>query len=218
MKTAAFLFLACGIVHASIIIQVGNNPQPPEFNVLLTNGMTGTAVTGTFNQVPNVNALFTSTQTLLEDASGQALIETANGSPLTNINLQLLTTAGTGLIFGDVIFALNPPNGNVPNPTFTIRANGTSGNAQTLTGTVTTGNQFFTLVASNGEHMTSVNITSSGLEDIRQVRFSDIETVNGVPVPTSGGGEAPEASSLLMLGSGLVALPLLKRKSHSLSF
>ena len=197
--TSKLVLLVLGLVgaaNATIVISAGNNPQPNEENVLLTNGMTGTTVTGTFNNFPGLNAVFTSTQTLVEDASGQARI-TAGDANLTNIDISL--SEGT---FGDLIFALNPPSGNVPNPTFNITATGTA-TTQILSGTVTTGNQFYTIVAT-GETLSSVSITSDGLQDIRQIRFSDITTPGGGG--GGGGGEIPEPSTLAMLGGSFVAL------------
>ena len=205
MKTnlLGLLLLVSGAANAAIMIDLGNHPQPPEYNVLLTNGMTGTTVTGSFNQFPGLDAVFTSTQTLEEDASGQARISAMSGD-LTNITISL----SGGNTFDDIIFALNPPNGGGPNPSYNITANGTS-TTQTKTGTVTTGNQFFTIVGS-GEKLTSINISSSGLDDIRQVRFSGI-TTSGGGGGGGGGGEIPEPSTFAMFGGGL-AMYIVGRK------
>jgi hypothetical protein len=189
------------VANAAIVIDLGNNPQPPEYNVLLTNGVTGTEVTGTFNAFPGLNAVFTSTQTLEEDASGQARI-TAMGADLDNITISL----SGGNTFGDLIFALNSPTGNGPNPSYNITANGTL-TTQSRSGTITTGSQFFTIVAT-GEQLTSVSISSSGLDDISQIRFSDITTPGGGGGGGGGGGEIPEPSTLAMLGGGVIALAL----------
>jgi hypothetical protein len=192
------VLVVAGAANAAIVIDVGNNPQPPEYNVLLTSGVTGTQVTGTFNEFPGLNAVFTSTQTLEENASGQARI-TAMSADLNNITISL----SGGNTFGDLIFALNPPNGNGPNPSYSITANGTL-NTQSRTGSVTTGNQFFTIVAT-GEQLTSVSISSSGISDIRQIRFSDITAPGG---GGGGGGEIPEPSTFAMLGGSIIALTL----------
>ena len=200
------VLVVTGASNAAIMIDAGNNPQPPEYNVLLTSGVTGTSVTGTFNAFPGLNAVFTSTQNLEEDASGQAKI-TAVGADLDNITLSL----SGGYTFGDVIFALNPPNGGRPNASYSITANGTS-TTQTNTGNVTTGNQFFTIVAS-GEKLNSISISSSGLDDIRQIRFSDITAPGG---GGGGGGEIPEPSTFAMLG-GSIATLIFGRKFRSQS-
>src|SRR4051794_14600200 len=174
-KLLGLVLVATGAANAAIMIDAGNNPQPPEFNVLLTNGATGTTVNGTFNEFPGLNAVFTSTQTLVEDASGQARIS-AMGGDLDNITISL----SGGNTFDDIIFALNPPSGGPPNASYNITATGTM-TTQSKSGTVTTGNQFFTIVG-NGEKLTSIKITSGGLDDIRQVRFS------GITAPGGGGG------------------------------
>jgi hypothetical protein len=186
------------VANAAIVIDLGNNPQPPEYNVLLTSGVTGTEVTGTFNAFAGLNAVFTSTQTLEEDASGQARI-TAMGADLDNITISL----SGGNTFGDLIFALNSPSGNGPDPSYNITANGTL-TTLSRSGTITTGSQFFTIVAT-GEQLTSVSISSSGLDDISQIRFSDITAPGG---GGGGGGEIPEPSTLAMLGGGVIALAL----------
>src|SRR6476646_1526675 len=113
MKTnlLGLVLVVTGAANAAITIDAGNNPQPPEFNVLLTQGETGTTVNGTFNEIPGLNAVFTSTQTLEVPASGQARI-TAMGADLNNIMISL----SGGYTFDDIIFALNPPNGPGPNP------------------------------------------------------------------------------------------------------
>ena len=193
------VLVVAGAANAAIVIDVGNNPQPPEYNVLLTSGVTGTQVTGTFNEFPGLNAVFTSTQTLEEDASGQARILASGGSLLDNITISL----SGGNTFGDLIFALNPPSGNVPNPSYSITANGTL-TSQSSAGSVTTGNPFFTIVAT-GEQLTSVSISSSGLGDIRQIRFSDITAPGG---GGGGGGEIPEPSTFAMLGGSIIAIAL----------
>lgn len=203
MKTnlLGLVLVATGAANAAIIIDAGNNPQPPEFNVLLTKGEMGTTVNGTFNEISGLNAVFTSTQTLEVPASGQARI-TAMGADLSNIMISL----SGGYTFDDIIFALNPPNGGGPNPSYNITATGTM-TTQSKSGTVTTGNQFFTIVG-NGEKLTSVNITSSGLDDIRQVRFSGITAPGG---GGGGGGEIPEPSTFAMFGGGLAMYALTRK-------
>jgi hypothetical protein len=203
MKTnlLGLVLVVTGAANAAIMIDAGNNPQPPEFNVLLTSGVTGTTVNGTFNEFPGLNAVFTSTQTLEENASGQARIS-ATGGNLDNIMISL----SGGYTFDDIIFALNPPNGGGPNPSYKISATGTM-TTQSKSGTITTGNQFFTIVGS-GEKLTSVSISSSGLDDIRQVRFSGITAPGG---GGGGGGEIPEPSTFAMFAGGLAMYGLARK-------
>jgi hypothetical protein len=192
-----------GALNAAIIISDGNNPQPPEYNVLLNNGDSGLQVEGTFAAFPGLDAVFTSTQMLSAPASGQARVTVLTDDVLTNVTLSL----SNGYTFGDVIFALNAPGGPGPNPTYSITANGTSTNS-VASGTITTGNQFFTIVATD-ETMSSINIVSSGLEDIRQVRYSLITAPDGGG--GGGGGEIPEPATMALLGSSLVGLALYRR-------
>ena len=209
--------LALGsVANAAILIESGNNPPSPVYNLLFAKGMTGTTVTGTFDDLPGLNGVFTSTQVLVAESNGQARL-TAGKQNLISLTLSL---AG-GYTFGGVVFALNRPNGKVPNPTYTIVATGTS-NSQTQNGSVTAGNQFFTIVAMD-EELKSVTLASSGLDDIRQVRFFDITAPGSGGEGGGGGGaggggaggeigsEIPEVSTLLMLGSSLFAVSLGRR-------
>ncbi|HEY3440374.1 MAG TPA: PEP-CTERM sorting domain-containing protein [Paludibaculum sp.] len=201
------LLLGASLSSASVILLPGNNPSGTEQNVLLNQGVAGTTVTGTFNVSPAI-ADFDSTQVITSPANGQARIQTNDGSDLT----YLIISLQGGYTFGDLIFALNPPNGNVANPFVQIGAVGTLSGVVPLTAStqITTGNQFFTIRAS-GETMSSVTIQTLGaigLGDIRQIRFSDITAPGG-----GGGvqGQIPEPATWALLGGGLVLLGLRRK-------
>ena len=108
MKLAAGMVLlsTCALIQGSVIFTTGNNPQPPpnsDVNVLFNGGDTGTTVTGTLNQNPNVFVDFTSAQDLLAPASGQARVSAnPEGTPLTDLTISLQN----GLTYGDLI--INP--------------------------------------------------------------------------------------------------------------
>ena len=208
IKVLGTVLLGACLSHATIILTPGNNPSGTEQNALLNQGVVGNTITGTFNGSAAI-ADFLSTQSITSPANGQARIEASTGL-LTNLTISL----EGGYLFGDLIFALNPPQGNTPNPLVTISAVGTvSGNQQLASLTpITTGNQFFTITTA-GEKLSSVSIQSTGLGDIRQVRFSEITAPGNGGGGGGGGSQVPEPSTWALLGSGLVLVGLRRKLS-----
>ena len=205
-----FLFLSCGLAHASIVFTLGNNPSG-EVNILLNSGMTGNTVQGTLNSLPGIFVNFTSTQILTEPSSGQARVSAnPEGSPLTNVTISL----ANGGSYGDLI--INPFVGG-PGvcslctggaSTITVNAISSSGIAEapvTFSGlTLGNGNNFLTIVATGGESIVSTSIVApGGFDDLRQPRISG---------PFLGPGQLlgtipePATYSFLLTGLGLIAL------------
>lgn len=209
LKLLGLALLGVSLSNASVIILDGNNPVPPEYNVLLNQGQIGTMITGSFNQSLAI-ADFTSNESITSPANGQARIIASDGT-LSNLVISL----EGGYTFGDLIFAINRQNGNVANPTVSIMANGTLSGDVVLTPstTITAGNQFFTIRAT-GETLNSVTIAatnSSTLQDIRQLRFSEITAPDGGGGGGGGGSQVPEPTSLALLGGGLTFLGLIRK-------
>lgn len=207
------LVLSCGLVHASIIFTLGNNPSG-DVNILLNSGTTGTTVTGTPNQLPGTIINFTSTQVLTEPASGQARVSAnPEGTPLTNIAISL----ANGGSYGDII--INPfvggpavcPNCTGGASTITVTAlepNNTTQNFVYTGLTLGNGDNFVTIVASGGESIVRTSITAAGgFNDLRQPRIS-----GPFLGPGGQGGQIPEPGSMSLLGGGLAGLGLLARK------
>ena len=189
---------------ADIMFTLGNNPQPGEENVLLNKGETGPIVTGSTNQSHiGVNFLSPSGQTLTIPANGQARIEATSGGSqvaLSNIGFALATGTFTDAIFNMHIGGTIGTSGG----TATITASDNLGNMSSLTTTLGNGENFVTVVASNGESLTFISIGYlTGFTDLRQVRISGA----GVAVPETG-------STLCLLFLSLVGLLGLKRFRH----
>ncbi|HKD07280.1 MAG TPA: PEP-CTERM sorting domain-containing protein [Bryobacteraceae bacterium] len=185
LKVIVFSALAAGLASAAAI-QKGNVPQPGELDVLLTQGASGPEVTG---QVGGVDALFDSTQILINLSSGQARTEALVGL-LDNITLSLQG----GITFGDVIFDLYCNQGcPTTNNTIGITVSDTTRTAGFFVGP---GQNFITIT---GTDLTSVSINlAGGISDIREVSFSNIAGAATTPEPA--------ASGLMLVGLGVVGL------------
>jgi hypothetical protein len=213
LAAGSLLLVTCALVQGSIIFTTGNNPQPPpntDVNVLLNTGTSGTTVTGTLNQNSNVFVDFTSTQTLLEPSNGQARVSASpEGTPLTNLTIALENR----LTYGDLI--INPFIGGqcsgcvLGGPeTITVNAVDAQGHPEapaTFTGTVGNGNNFLTIVATDGEQIVSTEIsTPDGINDLRQPRISGPFILPGGGVNTT----VPEPLTNAMVGIGLLAVAI----------
>jgi hypothetical protein len=200
------LFIMAAMAMASTVLPahavtftLGNNPQADEQNVLYSSSQTGTSITGLTNQT-NTSVLFTSSETLQTTALGQANLTATDGA-INNV-----TIAVPGRTYGDLI--LNPLVGapgqqSVPATVSVLASSGTA----TFNYNLTQGNNFLTILAANGETITSTTITSSGgFADLRQVRIS------GLSGPSPGPGPSvPEPASALLVATGLGGLLMLRR-------
>lgn len=204
------LLLMASAAQATTVFTPGNIPSG-DTNILLNSGMTGTTVMGTANGVSGFTMVFTSTQQLMEPSSGQARVSAnPEGTPLTNLSISL----ANGATFGDLI--INPfvggqcptCTGGASTITVTSRAsNGTLEAPVIFSGfTVdTNGNNFLTIVDTNGESIVSVAISvPGGFNDLRQPRISG-PFANLV-------GTVPEPATLGLFGMGLAGLGVLRRK------
>ena len=202
----AIVLFAPSLSRADLNITLGNNPQPGEENVLLNTGTTGNTVLGTLNQ-SGFLVNFASTQVLTEPSNGQARIEATNNSsqvPVTDISFSLANGTFTDAIFNPFIGGIIGSPGDA---TITVVGKDAMANPETLTGTFSLGNgqNFLTVVASNGEVIDSISlsaITGFGFTDLRQVRISGA-TIPSVP---------DTGTTLSLLGASVLALALLRRK------
>ncbi|MCE5268487.1 MAG: hypothetical protein LLG00_11440 [Planctomycetaceae bacterium] len=191
---ALAVLLAAAQARASVTLTPGNNPQPDEENVLLNKGDTGALVTGNTNQSNTPVEFTSSVNTLLIPSAGQAMII---GDPEDG-GINQITITAPGFTFTDLIFnAANTADIGTPGAlaTVTAQVNESGGGTSTFTGSYNlgqgqgVGNGFATLVAANGETMSSVTITlpeGEFFHDLEQVRISGLTAVNGqVPEPAT---------------------------------
>jgi PEP-CTERM motif len=192
---ASIVFTVCSVVPAkadSVTFTLGNNPQPNEENILLNTGMTATTVFGTTNQ-SNITVAFSSlTDILTEPANGQARVEALDGV-LNNITITI-----PGGAFEDLI--INPFFGS---GTATVTATTVSNQSFSFSYTLSNGQNFLTIVATQGL-LNSVTISApGGFTDLRQPRISG-----------AGLTQVPEPAAMVLLGTALVGLSIkLRRKT-----
>jgi len=187
--TLALLLVSARSAQASIVFQLGNNPQPNEENVLFGSQQTGNPVFGTTNQTNSTVQFSSTTDTLHTPSSGQARVEAVDGS-LNNI-----TVSTPGKVFNDIIF--NPFQGS-GTATVSVVANEPGGGQQTFTFSYALGNgqNFLTIFATGGETIESATIDApGGFTDLRQPRISGV-----------GVTAVPEPASMILFGMGAVGL------------
>jgi hypothetical protein len=218
---AALALAVAGTADANIIFTPGNNPQPNEDNILFEDPGTidgpATTITGHVNQsVPSQFVSFTSDENLQPTAGGQADVEAVDG------DFQNLTIALMGGTFGD--FILNPAifgQGNSVNGNMVVTVSQVSGPDAVYDFNVgSAGNNFLTIVAQDGQRMTSINLstTVSGLQITRlaQPRISTpTQCPSGSTDPLCGPlQQTPEPGTLGLIGLGLAGLAALRRRKQ----
>jgi len=204
LAVASLLLAEAAPARADISLLPGNNPQPPEANVQLTNGEAGTVIAGTTDTSPATTVNISSSQFLYEQGSGQAnvLATSTLGDPKTQVGLTNFTIAlapsQSISAFGDLIFNAQVTKGQgEPGAGGTATISGTAltsaGASETFSfsnlsiGSVGNGQNYFTLLASNGEHITSatLSMTSGDFTALKDVRLSGLAGAPVVPEPSS---------------------------------
>jgi len=204
------LLLSSSAAWADIQFLDGNQPQIDD-NVLFNGagdiGGPANTVRGHLNGSPTTHVDFTSTTSLTTPSSGQALIE---GALTTFTDLGILLTVPPGGTYTSLIFNINTgSDGDV-----TITA--TEGNGQVNSATsvgmaidpLSNGQNFYTVVAINGQDIRHVTISSTvGIDDVRQVRIGGIQVA-----------AVPEPSSVLLFGTMLAGTSYLLKRKHKSHF
>jgi hypothetical protein len=203
------LGLSAGTASANIIFSTDPSAVLPggEINILFEAAQTGTTVTGEVDHT-GIGAIFTSLtgQTLQQNAQGQADVFNALNPNGGNVNcatqLSLCLTSmdfhlANFLPFGDFMVNLASGVG-----TATVIANDNQGN--TYTYTLGPGQNFFSLLAIDGQLITDVKVLApGGFNDYKQPRVSEVQGVT-----------LPEPNVLLLLGTVLGAIGVTARKRH----
>ena len=170
----------------------------------------GTTILGNINDPNDTLVQFTSTQTLVTPAQGQARIESNPDNILNN----LITTI-PGFATSQAVFNLDA----TADGSATIIAGDQFGNLFNFNLPLSgSGQNFFTLTGTAGELIFGVGIFSNvGLGDVSQIRFGETTAVPpgttpfAVPGPLAGAG----LPGLLVACGGLLALARRRRRMHS---
>jgi hypothetical protein len=193
MLPGLFLLAGCGAIHAAIVFEPGNHPEANELSILFNQdglilgpALSVTGETQQYNYVVN----FTSNESLVAPSLGQARVAAQDGA-FTQLGIDLGTS-----IFTDIIFNLNTDNSTPGMATITVTE--VAGPGATFLLPVAQGENFLTIIATNGEFIKSVGIASTvDVNDVRQTRISGAGT-SSVPEPRN--------YTLLATGMGLIGL------------
>jgi hypothetical protein len=201
------LGLCSAPASATIIFSTDSSAVLPgsEINILFGSAQTGTTITGEVDHT-GIGAIFTSLtgETLKQNAQGQADVFNALNTNGGNVNcatdLALCLTSmdfhlANLLGFGDFMVNLVSGVGEA-----TVIANDNQGNTYTFT--LGNGQNFFSLLAIDGQLITDVKVFApGGFNDYKQPRVSEIQ-----------GLTLPEPGALLLLGTVLGAIGVTSRK------
>jgi len=207
-KVPCALLLLASPSFASISFQTANSPQADEENILLNSGTSGTVVTGVTNQTGQTVQFSSTTDTLRIPSGGQARIEAVDGS-LNNITITTLD----GVTYMD--FIGNPRRGSGTATVTVVTDAGTYSFSYPLGN----GQNFFTIIATDEQILTTTINAPGGFADLRQPRISGItepeeDTGTGSGDPT--GASAPEPATVLLLGlacASMAPFALKRRKA-----
>jgi hypothetical protein len=221
MKTlllaTALSIIASPAMAAVVICQTPNCAPGPETNILVDHQPSANVIIGRAETTGIPAVAFTSPigEALIGNANGQADVSAADG--LLN---GLTFTVQSGFTFGDAVFNLFPLPGQQANEAMFADISYFVNNIlHTDTIGINTNGQNDTGIFGNaGERFTSVtfraNPLTTGIQDLRQLRLSDIRNTNPPPPPPPAVPE-PAVWLTMILGFAMVGMGLRKSPAQS---
>jgi PEP-CTERM motif len=194
------LSLTAAVGKADLVTIVpGNHPQSGEENIFFNQpGLMNSGLTVQGASKPGFVLDFTADESLMTPARGQAMIMAADGDGFTDLTIH----DRTGVFFTGFMFDVHTVDN--ASGTLTLIVDLLNGGPVAETFKIGRGENFFTILASSGEDITHIKLSSSvDLKDIEQTRVSGLGSTSA---PT------PEPASLFLLGSGLLGLATRLRK------
>ncbi len=214
MIGAATVALAmAGAASAAPVITKGNTGGLSDSNVIFNacsgNTTSGTTIQGCLNDAHDIFVNFTSNETLEIQGGGQARIDSDDG----RFDLLTIALADETLGFGSLILNVRAAQGDTGDLFFDIALASGATFTSDFYG-IGNGQNFFTLLAPEGDLFTSVTVQSAAGDN--SVQFADVRQVRigGVAEIDQGGGglPVPEPGAIGLLGLGLVAVGFGRRR------
>lgn len=207
--STALLVGTSAAANAAIIFEAAPGFVQPDENLLFNDEglFTGPGLTieGATNQTNTVFGL-TGTVNLVAPSQGQARVEDEQSTGFNSLVIQALAD--------DTFFAEFEANLNASaDGVATVLAIDSLGMGYNFSFDIdAAGQNFFGLQATEGTLIRSVLITTdASLDDVRQIRLGGITTDDGSTPPDNS---VPEPTSLLLMGSALVAARVVSRRRH----